>query len=735
MSGHERTETLRALVVCDSAIPPRLWRDDGRSEIPVTSIGARRELNLHVTELGTVVLERFDSRANDLVRIAAYVFAADQLLSRGGRNDPHRRRWVRDLAMVMPVLTPEFWSQPAVTEALRQALAFGTDDYWSFHFTEAQQQAQQLHLEFDEEAEHRDERPDSVILLSGGIDSLCATVDAVTSGLSPIVVSHRAAIHTASPQRHLVDLVRHRFQSWSFPHLSFRVHQRGEEARERTRRTRGFLFAALGAAVAGQLAIPRVLLSDNGYVSLNPPINAQLVGALNSRGTHPTFLRLVNRLLELVFPDGVVVENSLADRTRAEALQILKEHGCADLLRQTRSCANSRMPGEQPHCGVCSQCVDRRFATIHAGMDGLDPVDRYRVDIFRDALPEGTPKTFAASYVGFARRTVNATPDDLWLDLPELDQCLDMEGPDPSASAGRAHRVLTQHAHEVLGVLASEVQRASHALARGTLDQNSLLLLAIGSTPPFDRFDSQPLSSDNPVEAGSSVEQDPAPLPIDDAVLPGARLVDRPSDEAMAPTGTKASLDPVSQIERHSTGWWIQFDEEKALLPNQKGVRQLVTLLKSPWTDVPSLNLFQEVAVTKPSRPDPDVTGSGDSRGGDVIDGVALKEYTAQLNTLRAQRQDAEVIGDIDGMTEIDDTMSWLAAQIRAGRGKGGRLRQFSTGSEKARVAVSHTLNTTLSRIEREMPNLHEHLQSYLHLGAICRYEPELPRRWTVKSR
>jgi hypothetical protein len=570
-------------------------------------------------------------------------------------------------------------------------------------------------------------------MLSGGIDSLCATVDAVTSGLSPLVVSHRAALHTASPQRRLIDLLRDRFQQWSFPHLSFYVHQKGEEARERTRRTRGFLFAALGAAVAGQLTIPRVLLSDNGYVSLNPPINAQLVGALNSRGTHPTFLRLVNRLLELVFPDGVVVENSLSDRTRAETLHILKQPGCTDLLRQTRSCANSRMPGAQPHCGVCSQCVDRRFATIHAGMSDLDPIDGYQVDVFRDALPEGKPKTFAVSYVGFARRTVNATPDDLWLDLPELHQCVDLHGPDPSASAERAHGVLTRHANEVMSVLACEVQRASHALARGTLDQNSLLLLAMGSTPVSDPSDAPPFAPVDPTATDTNIERHVS-FNADTRVAE-ARSIESLRDEDTSSGESMASFGPISQIERHSSGWWIQFDEEKSFLHNHKGVRQVVTLLKSPWTDVPSINLFHEEPTTKPTRLDPDVTGRGDARGGDVIDGQAMKEYITQVELLQAQRREAEALDDLDRMGEIDSTMSWLNAQIREGRGKGGRLRQFSTESERARLAVSQTLKAALIQIEREMPILHDHLQRYLHMGTICRYEPEVPRHWTVRSR
>ncbi len=634
------------------------------------------------------------------------------------------------MAMVVPVLVPEFWQRADVTDALCQALGFGTDDLWSFSFVEGRPREQQLHFDVEGIVEHSGKRPDSVVLFSGGMDSLCAMVEAISTGLSPIAVSHRASLSTASPQRTLTELLRQRHPDWSFPHLSFRVHQRGEEANERTRRSRGFLFTALGAAVAGQLDIPRVLLSDNGYVSLNPAINAQLVGALNSRGTHPTFLRLVNCLLELVFPGGVVVENSLADRTRSEALQILKDHGCADIVRETRSCANSRMPQEHPHCGVCSQCVDRRFATLHAGMEALDPAERYRVDIFRDALQEGREKTFAVSYVGFARRTMNITPDDLLLDFPEFDQCLDLNGPDPSASAARIHGVLARHANEVIDVLAREVARESQSLARGTLSKKSLLVLATGeidqrASQQVDQLDAPPAAPNHLLEVSSLAG---SPVKHGNAVTPGPETK---IDEDMSRQQPNAGR--VSEIERLPGGWWVRFDDEKALFRNTKGVRQLVTLLKAPKTDVPALDLYAEATSNKAGRPDPDVTGRVGGQGGNVVDRTALNDYAARAIALQETRRRAEANDDRELMAEIDNEMEWLAREAHTGRGKGGRLRQFTTESERARSAVSQTLKAALGQIEQSMPNLSRHLQESLHLGGVCRYEPWDARHWVTR--
>ena len=512
------------------------------------------------------------------------------------------------------------------------------------------------------------------------------------------------------------------------------MHQLGQEARERTRRTRGFLFAALGAAVAGQLGIPRVLLSDNGYVSANPAINGQLVGALNSRGTHPAFLRLVNRLLTLVFPDGVAIENTLADRTRSEALQILKEHGCADLIAETQSCANSRTSKEQPHCGVCSQCVDRRFATIHAGLEAVDPVTGYRVDIFRDSIQEGRAKTFAVSFVEFARRTANITPDDLMLDFPEFNHCLDLSGPDPSASAGRIHGVITRHATEVIEVLAREFRHASDSLAQGTLPKESLIVLASGAAGLV------PIAEDPSDQARPTPSKAPE-LTVDHSLEGNSTIPGRTASLSSPTTSTRsdptqpshAAYEATSEIERLAQGWLIRFDNEKAFVGKIVGVPRLITLLKHPHQDVLALDLMSGSHVGRHTPTGEELSDASSQAGGDVIDQSALREYADMARQLQDGRAEADARGDVEERERIDDQMEWLATQIREGKGKGGRRRQFNTDAERARVAVSRSLEIIMRQLETEAPMLSLHLRQSVQRGVKCRYEPRMNRHWVVR--
>ncbi|MDA2915155.1 hypothetical protein MYX77_14610, partial [Acidobacteriia bacterium AH_259_A11_L15] len=66
--------------------------------------------------------------------------------------------------------------------------------------------------------------------------------------------------------------------------------------REPTQRSRSFLYASLATAVAGVFGLRRIRFYENGVVSLNLPISAQVIGARATRSTHPKALKAFERL-------------------------------------------------------------------------------------------------------------------------------------------------------------------------------------------------------------------------------------------------------------------------------------------------------------------------------------------------------------------------------------------------------------------------------------------------------
>ena len=47
------------------------------------------------------------------------------------------------------------------------------------------------------------------------------------------------------------------------------------------------------------------------------------------------------------------------------------------------------------HCGRCSQCLDRRFGTLAAGMADVDPEEMYDTDLLTGARVEDVDRTMA----------------------------------------------------------------------------------------------------------------------------------------------------------------------------------------------------------------------------------------------------------------------------------------------------------------------------------------------------
>jgi hypothetical protein len=480
----------QVVVRCDRATVPVAWQGLRCEELRCR--GARPNLNLHIESPSTKLLGALPPRAVDLVHIASYVYGADQLVSRGGIRDVYGDSWERDFRLCVPVSDPQFWSNKDVRLRLEEALDFLSGDRWEFRFSQAADESKQLPLELDPQVTLGE--PDGVFLFSGGLDSLCAVVQAVEANGRPLLLGHSPAYHIAALQRNLAVTLKSRFKGrWHFPYLSVSVHRTGGgDPREYTQRTRSFLYASLGAVIADRLRIAEVALTDNGFVSLSLPVNDQLIGSRISRSTHWKFLSHFNELATLALRTAPKVVNPFWSRTRSEELEILKQAGMPDLVEQTNSCAHRRnLTSMRPHCGVCSQCVDRRFATLAAGLEEFDPEEAYETRVFRDALADGDARTTALSYVRFARRLSQLSGDEFYLAFSELYDCVPHDRTQRIV-ADAIVALLSRHASAVLGVLEDQIARLKKPLARGQLPGTSLLRLYTASAEVADKGWFQP---------------------------------------------------------------------------------------------------------------------------------------------------------------------------------------------------------------------------------------------------
>jgi hypothetical protein len=134
-------------------------------------------------------------------------------------------------------------------------------------------------------------------------------------------------------------------------------------------------------------------------------------------------------------------------------------------------------PKVSRHCGVCSQCIDRRFGSLAAGLQQCDLVERYGVDIFTQELKEGDQRTQCESYVRFALNIDSLSDDGLFTEYPQLYDCIAANDPHPPSTAHRLAALMRRHSREVLDVVEKQIQDHVSELLRGSLPETCLIRL------------------------------------------------------------------------------------------------------------------------------------------------------------------------------------------------------------------------------------------------------------------
>ena len=128
-----------ALIQCDGAdVPSEFGSVSWNKCEAISHRGGSPNLNLRLQNLSHALTSTIDSFAADLVRIAAYVYAADQSVRRGGQKDIYGKHWKRHFGMVVPVGEPGFWNGSGVRQQLEETLGFLSEDLWQFAFTQAE---------------------------------------------------------------------------------------------------------------------------------------------------------------------------------------------------------------------------------------------------------------------------------------------------------------------------------------------------------------------------------------------------------------------------------------------------------------------------------------------------------------------------------------------------------------------------------------------------------------------
>jgi 7-cyano-7-deazaguanine synthase in queuosine biosynthesis len=230
---------------------------------------------------------------------------------------------------------------------------------------------------------------DTVQLLSGGLDSFCGALLQMRHDDRVVYIGHR---DQSKAVRHAQNVIEPAVRKSGAEYLRWALRP-AITVKEPTPRTRSLLFMALAVAVADARGARRVIMPENGFTSINPPLEPSRGGPLTTRSTHPWTFHLLARLLAELGLIDIEVFNPFGGLTKGELVAAALQPDSTDdvtLAAQTLSCAKpnaGRLKGGNANlnCGWCIACLVRRSAFL-AG--GIQDQTRYLVDVLPPASKE-----------------------------------------------------------------------------------------------------------------------------------------------------------------------------------------------------------------------------------------------------------------------------------------------------------------------------------------------------------
>ena len=420
-------------------------------------------------------------RILDLLELAAYVFAADRAAYRGAKDAVEYHAWSRSMFFVVKVRDATFWNQPRVKEKLSAAIRFMTGDFeYSFEFL-AGHTTPPASLFDKEEFAIAPQGPASVVLFSGGIDSLTGVLDRLeTTNENLYLISHRSGQPSTKKTQAKLVLALCAAYPGRVHHYSFDCGLANERGAEETQRTRAFLFSSIAFAVAHRIGLDSFFAYENGVTSLNFIRRQDLMNARASRTTHPQTHALMADFLTEVHGGPVKLVNPFWIKTKADVFALLDKVKGRNLISSAVSCSKTfqRLPGNATHCGGCFQCIDRRIAAYAAGLQEIDNAGIYSMDIFKNRIETAETRTTALDYVRQAVHFSNATDDGFALErLAELSDVTPFVGLEEDAAVEAVWTLCHRHGDQVVNAL-SEVRRQFDDLRFPLVDGSLLQLIA-----------------------------------------------------------------------------------------------------------------------------------------------------------------------------------------------------------------------------------------------------------------
>lgn len=693
-------------VICGNASTKHIKEDPNRDlRLQLSGKKGQGNLTLHFEDIHRKFFRSIPTQFHDLLEIATYVYSADQAIKRGADDvDNFGNAWRRDLHFIMPVRNPEFWRTPDVLDALLSTLGFLSDDNYQFDFVQMEKDYSiQEYLKFND-TQQLFGLPEQVVMFSGGLDSLAGAIEEILNQKRRVVlVTHKSTPKLNNRHRNLEKLLAEKAGNCTPHHISVRIHKTTELNHEYTQRSRSFLFVSIGATIARMLGLKSVRFYENGVISMNLPVCAQVVGGRATRTTHPKVMKGFQDIVSLIADEPFIIENPFIWKTKAEVIDVITKADCADLIAHSMTCTHTwDMSNQHTHCGGCSQCIDRRFAIVAAKADQHDPPEHYKVNVFTESRDKGEDKIMAAAYLERANQVKGLADITQFISsYPDVGRVFKYLNCSTGQAAQRVFDLYKRHANEVMGALKELLKRHSDEILERTLPGDCLLRIAY--------------------ESGSVIS---------------------------TPTVVSIEKQPENFFRKRGAIWEVRFQGRNTicLLGADKGAEYINLLLAFPDREVSvyevavgsAVNAI-DIPVNSGIAPEEIEEGFqvtqdiplGDA--GDVADRQALREWQQRARELLGEIEEAREASDHARIEEIEEEMAFLTKAMEGGKGLGGRQRKAGDKRKNVRDAFRNAVDRAIRQIEKYDKLLGEHLKASIKHGNEVVYRPGMPIVWDVR--
>lgn len=339
------------------------------------SIILDKDIGLDFRGLQAALPSVLSAEDEDLLLIAVAIAHID-------RKVPRRLgKWCRNLALNVPVKSPDIWSNKTVYYALNSCLNMLTGDSWNLRFYPDRKAIFSTAIQsniFPIDA-------DAIIPYSGGLDSKAthAIYSAKSAGKPPLAIT---TLHASRSKSQALNYDRELSKLW----LGVNIHVGHGSHQESSYRTRSFLFLVICAIIAKALGIPKILVPETGQGAIGSAL-IRWGYDYPQYGSHPIFTYQLKVFLQQLWgAKAPNFEHPNLWLTKGELLQEFvgtfdKPIEAEQAILKRCSCSQGHIfrfrfknPGDYyHHCGICPNCLFRRVALVNAALDDFHEKEFY----------------------------------------------------------------------------------------------------------------------------------------------------------------------------------------------------------------------------------------------------------------------------------------------------------------------------------------------------------------------